>query len=79
MDTITNLGNICDRILESLKGDEEEWTAQEEVMEDIEISEDTCARILDFMNEFDLIQIDPGEGKIKLDNFGSRLSDLPDE
>ena len=75
----TNPGNICDGILESLKEGGGEWIAQEEVMEDLEISEETCARILDFMNEFNLIRIDPGAGKIRLDNFGSKLSDLPDE
>ncbi|MDY6959412.1 MAG: hypothetical protein SVK08_09675 [Halobacteriota archaeon] len=79
MNTTSNLGNICGEILESLKEDEEEGRSQEEITEDLEISEETCTQILDFMIEFNLIQIDPGEGKIKLDNFGSKLSELPDE
>ncbi|MDY6864996.1 MAG: hypothetical protein SVY15_03360 [Halobacteriota archaeon] len=79
MNTTSNLGNICGEILESLKEDEEEGRSQEEITEDLEISEDTCAQILDLMIEFNLIQIDPGEGKIKLGNFGSRLCELPDE
>ncbi|MDY6930295.1 MAG: hypothetical protein SVJ22_00050 [Halobacteriota archaeon] len=79
MNKIINLGNVCDIILESLKEGDDEGTSQEELIEDIEISDEISAQILDFMIEFDLIQIDPGKGKIRLQNFGSKICDLPDE
>ena len=67
---------ISGDVLDYLKtGD---WTTIEEIIGQIDLTEETLVKILDFLAEFSFIEFDSGKKKIQITDHGKRLLELPD-
>jgi len=73
---VTALLKVSGEILEHINtGD---WTTIDETTRQIDLTEKTLAKILDFLSEFDFIEFDSDKNKIRITGHGKKLLELPE-
>lgn len=63
-------------VLEYIKAGD--WTTIKEIARQIDLTEKTLVKILDFLFEFDFIEFDSDKNRIRITGHGKKLLKLPE-
>ncbi len=73
---MTTLLRVSGEVLEYIKAGD--WTTIKEIARQIDLTEKTLVKILDFLFEFDFIEFDSDKNRIRITGHGKKLLKLPE-
>ncbi len=67
---------VSGEILECIRSGD--WVMVEEIVRHIDLTYEKLVKVLDFLSEFEFIELDAGKKKIRITEHGKKLLELPD-
>ena len=67
---------VSGEILEYIRSGD--WATVEEIVRHIDLAPAKLVKVLDFLSEFEFIELDAGKKKIRITGHGKKLLELPD-